>query len=93
MHKHARACKITGTGGKDKAAVVDVLQRRGNLRTAFVTDRTKASLQAQVLENVVPGSTVYTDALNSCTGFTASSTTRPSTMPRSTSEAWSHQRH
>jgi transposase-like protein len=32
MHKHTRARKITGTGGKDKAIVAGVLQRGGEMR-------------------------------------------------------------
>lgn len=69
MHKRERARKITGTGGKDKTVVTGVLNRGGEVRTAVVPDRTKATLQAQVRQHVAPGATVYTDALESYNGL------------------------
>ena len=45
MHKHERARKITGTGGKDKTAVFGMLERGGEVRTFVVSDREKATLE------------------------------------------------
>src|SRR6266567_4303261 len=39
MHKDVRARKITGTGGKDKAIVVGMLQRGGKVRATVTADR------------------------------------------------------
>jgi transposase-like protein len=69
MHKDVRSRKITGTGGKDKAVVVGVLQRGGQVRAMVVPNRKSPTLQAQVRENVEPGAMVYTDALLSYTGL------------------------
>jgi transposase-like protein len=62
MHKHTRARRITGTGGKDKAIVAGVLQRGGEMRAAVVSDTRRATLQAGVREHVETGSAVYSDA-------------------------------
>lgn len=40
MHKDVKARKITGTGGKDKTAVMGILERGGKVRTKVV-DNTK----------------------------------------------------
>jgi transposase-like protein len=40
MHRAKRAAKITGTGGKDKTAVMGILERGGKVRTKVV-DNTK----------------------------------------------------
>jgi transposase-like protein len=69
MHKHTRARKITGTGGKDKAIVAGVLQRGGEIRVAVVPNTRRATLQAGVRENVEKGSAVYSDALVSYSGL------------------------
>jgi transposase-like protein len=71
MHKADRERRITGTGGKDKAMVVGVLQRRGEVRATVLPDRRKGTLQTQVREHVAPGATVYTDALGSYSGLSA----------------------
>jgi len=65
MHKDVRSRKITGTGGKNKAAVLGILQRGGEVRTSVVHDRKKKTLDAIVKSNVRPGSAVYTDTLPS----------------------------
>jgi len=65
MHKDKRAAKITGTGGKDKTIVLGVLERGGQMHGAVVADRTRATLDPYVRENVEAGSAVYTDALGS----------------------------
>jgi transposase-like protein len=69
MHKHIRARKITGTGGKDKAIAARVLQRGGEMRAVVVSDTRRATLQAGIRENVEKGSAVYSDALRSYSGL------------------------
>lgn len=69
MHVHARRAKITGTGGKDKIAVLGVLERGGKVRAYVVADRRRDTLQARVRSNVEPGSNIYTDALGSYVGL------------------------
>jgi transposase-like protein len=69
MHVRARRAKITGTGGKDKAMVVGVLERGGRVRATVVGDRSARTLQAHVRANVEEGSDIYTDALGSYIGL------------------------
>jgi len=69
MHASKRARRITGTGGKDKTAVMGILERGGKVRTAVVPNRKKASLQAEVKNHVEAGSALYTDALKSYEGL------------------------
>jgi transposase-like protein len=69
MHKHIRARKITGTGGKDKTAVAGVLNRGGEVRATVIPDRKRATLHSLVRQHVAPGATVYTDALESYSGL------------------------
>jgi transposase-like protein len=65
MHLAKREEKITGTGGKDKAAVIGILQRGGKVRAQVVSDRRKKTLDAIVRHHVEPGSCIYTDTLPS----------------------------
>src|SRR6266481_3469718 len=69
MHAAKRAKKITGTGGKDKTAVMGILERGGKIRTAVVPNRKKKALQAEVRKHVEAGSALYTDALKSYEGL------------------------
>ena len=69
MHKHIRARKITGTGGKDKTMVMGILERGGEVRTKVVSNRKKKALQAEVREHVEAGSAIFTDALKSYEGL------------------------
>lgn len=69
MHVHARRAKITGTGGKDKVAVLGVLTRGGRVQMQIVPDRKRPTLQSFVREHVEPGSNIYTDALGSYVGL------------------------
>lgn len=69
MHKHIRAQKITGTGGKDKAMVVGVLERGGHVKAKVVTSRKKKDLQGIVKDHVKPGAELYTDSLKSYEGL------------------------
>src|SRR5487761_521670 len=48
MHVDKRQRRITGTGGKDKAAVVGILERGGEVRLAVVPNRRKKAIQDQV---------------------------------------------
>src|SRR5580700_1496217 len=57
MHASVRARKITGTGGKDKTAVMGILERakdgkHSTVRTSIIPNRKKNALQAEVREHV-----------------------------------------
>jgi transposase-like protein len=69
MHASKRAAKITGTGGKDKTAVMGILERGGKVVTKVVPNRKKKALQAEVREHVLAGSALFTDALKSYDGL------------------------
>src|SRR6478752_3017857 len=69
MHRDARERKITGTGGKDKTAVMGILERGGNVRTIVVPNRRKSVLQSEVRKHVQAGSPLYTDFLLSYEGL------------------------
>jgi len=69
MHAHIRARKITGTGGKDKTAVMGILERGGKVRTKVIDNRKKKTIQAEVRKHVEAGSALYTDDLNSYKGL------------------------
>src|SRR5260370_36118864 len=74
MHKSVRARKITGTGGKDKTAVMGILERskvgkHSTVRTTVVPNRKKNALQPEVRKHVEAGSALYTDALKSYDGL------------------------
>jgi transposase-like protein len=76
MHMDVKKRRITGTGTKDKTAVMGILER-GNkdkgtysrVRTAVVPNRRKATLQAEVKANVQAGAALYSDALLSYDGL------------------------
>ena len=69
MHAAKRARRITGTGGKDKTAVLGVLERGGKVRATVVPSRKKGALQPEVRKHVEAGSALYTDALKSYEGL------------------------
>lgn len=69
MHVSKRERRITGTGGKDKVAVMGLLERGGMVRTSVVSSRKKAVQQAEVKKHVEAGSALYTDALQSYSGL------------------------
>jgi len=69
MHSAKRAVKITGTGGKDKTAVMGILERGGKIRTKVVPNRKKKVLQSELREHVLAGSAIFTDALKSYEGL------------------------
>jgi len=75
MHASERARRITGTGGKDKTAVMGILERGedgepSKVRTAVIPNRKKGALQAEVRQHVEAGAALYTDALKSYEGLT-----------------------
>ena len=69
MHAEKRERRITGTGGKDKTAVMGILERGGKIRTSVVPNRKKKALQAEVRKHVQAGSALFTDALLSYEGL------------------------
>lgn len=69
MHKERRAHKITGTGGKDKTAVLGILERGGKIRTKVVDNTKKKTLQKELREHVLAGSAIFTDSLKSYEGL------------------------
>jgi len=74
MHASVRARRITGTGGKDKTAVMGILERgkggkQSKVRTSVIPSRKKSALQAEVRKHVEAGSALYTDSLKSYEGL------------------------
>jgi hypothetical protein len=69
MHPHQRAKKITGTGGRDKTAVMGILGRGRKVRTKVVENTKKKTLQSEIREHVLAGSALFTDALKSYEGL------------------------
>ena len=69
MHVAQRRRRITGTGGKDKTAVLGILKRGGKVRTTVIGDRKKKTLQAEVHKHVEAGAALYTDELLSYRGL------------------------
>jgi transposase-like protein len=69
MHVAQRKRRITGTGGKDKTAVMGILERGSKVRTVVVENRKKKTLQAEVKKHVEAGSALYSDALLSYEGL------------------------
>jgi len=69
MHLSVKARRITGTGTKDKTAVMGILERGGKVKTVVVANRKKTALQSEVKKHVEAGSALYTDALLSYEGL------------------------
>src|SRR6266704_483081 len=69
MHVSERKRRITGTGGKDKTAVVGILERGGKIRASVVPSRRKDVLQEEVRRHVTAGAALYSDALKSYEGL------------------------
>jgi transposase-like protein len=69
MHRANRAYRITATGGKDKTAVMGILERGGKVRTKVVDNTKKKTLQKEIREHVLAGSALFTDALKSYEGL------------------------
>jgi len=69
MHRDVRERRIHGTGGKDKIAVMGLLERDGDVRCTVIADRTRGTLHEQVRQHVECGAGLFTDALKSYTGL------------------------
>jgi transposase-like protein len=69
MHLSKRKRRITGTGTKDKTAVMGILERGGKIRTTVVPNRKKHALQSEVYKHVTAGAALYSDALPSYNGL------------------------
>jgi len=69
MHLSERKRRITGTGTKDKTAVMGILERGGKIRSTVVPNRKKHELQSQVRKHVEAGAALYSDALLSYEGL------------------------
>jgi len=69
MHKARRARVITGTGGKDKAIVMGMLERGGKVRTVVMDNRRKKAIQEQIRQHVEAGSAIFSDELKSYDGL------------------------
>ena len=70
MHQGKRRQKITGTGSKDKAAVMGLLQRHSDkghstVRVKVVPNIKRVTLAPEVRQHVAEGSEIFTDALKS----------------------------
>src|SRR5580658_1043714 len=62
MHVSKRKRRITGTGTKDKTAVMGILERGGKVRASVVPSRRKTVLQEEVRKHVTAGAALYSDA-------------------------------
>jgi ISXO2-like transposase domain/Transposase zinc-ribbon domain len=71
MHMAQRKRRITGTGTRDKVAVMGFLERGGKVRTMVVPNRRKHALQEEVNKHVQAGAALYTDELLSYSGLDA----------------------
>lgn len=71
MHLDRRQTAITGTGGKDKAAVLGFIKRGGEVRSEVIPNRKKKTLHGMVRGQVEAGASLYTDALASYEGLDA----------------------
>ncbi|MGI9073204.1 MAG: IS1595 family transposase [Bryobacteraceae bacterium] len=69
MHVGKRQRRITGTGTKDKTAVMGILERGGKVRASVIPNRKRYALQTEVKKHVEAGSALYTDALLSYEGL------------------------
>jgi transposase-like protein len=69
MHVSERKRRITGTGTKDKTAVMGILERGGKVRASVVPSRRKTVLQEEVRKHVNAGAALYSDALMSYDGL------------------------
>jgi len=70
MHISERKRRITGTGGKDKTAVMGIYEREsGKVRATVIPSRRKKVLQDEVRKHVSAGAALYTDALLSYEGL------------------------
>src|ERR1039458_1895055 len=74
MHKATRGRRINGTGGKDKTAVMGILElgskaAGSTVRVKVVENTKKKTLQSEIRDYVLAGSAIFTDALKSYEGL------------------------
>jgi len=69
MHRSKRERVVTSTGGKDKTAVMGILERGGKVVTKVVPNTKKKALQSEIREHVLAGSALFTDSLKSYEGL------------------------
>jgi transposase-like protein len=69
MHRSAKAKRIHGTGGLDKAMVFGMVERNGKVRAFHVDGRRKKDLQEAIRENIEAGTALFTDELKSYDGL------------------------
>lgn len=69
MHVAQRKRRITGTGTKDKTAVMGILERGRKVRTAVLPNRKRHAIQSEVRKHVEAGAALYSDALMSYEGL------------------------
>lgn len=69
MHLSKRQRRITGTGPRDRTAVLGIRERGGKIHTKVVPSTRKKALQSEVRAHVEAGSALYTDALRSYDGL------------------------
>src|SRR5207237_4913528 len=63
MHVSERKRRITGTGTKDKTAVVGILERGGTIRASVVASRRKAVMLEEVRRHVPASDALYYSVL------------------------------
>jgi transposase-like protein len=61
MHRDKHRRRITETGGKDKTAVMGMLERGGEVRAMMVPTRRRKILQGEIANHIAAGSAIYTD--------------------------------
>src|SRR5580692_5199371 len=69
MHLDVKKRRIKGTGGRDKTAVMGILERGGYVRAQVVPSRKRGVLQSEVKKHVEAGAALYSDALASYDGL------------------------
>ena len=69
MHRDVRKRKITGTGGKDKTAVIGIRKRGGDIKATVIPNRQRTTLHKMVRDQVEEGASVYTDAFGAYKGL------------------------
>jgi len=65
MHVSERKRRITGTGTKDKTAVMGILERGGKVRAAVVPSRRRLSCKMKFASTSLLARRSYSDALMS----------------------------
>ena len=69
MHRSRREQVITGTGGKDKAIALGMVERGGKVKAIVVDSRRKKELHKQVREHIEAGAAIFSDELKSYEGL------------------------